>query len=58
MLAPDVVALFVEHVIRIHGLPSNIVSDWDPICTSHFWRRLLDLLGIHANRSSAFQTVL
>ena len=54
MPAPDVVALFVEHVIRIHGPPSNIVSDRDPIFTSHFWRRLLDLLGIHANGSSAF----
>ena len=54
MPAPDVAALFVEYVIRIHGLPSNIVSDRDPIFTSHFWRRLLDLLGIHANRSSAF----
>ena len=27
MPAPDVAALFVEHVIRIHDLPSNIVSD-------------------------------
>ena len=54
MPASDVAALFVQHVIRIHGLPSNIVSDRDPIFTSHFWRRLLVLLGIHANRSTAF----
>ena len=54
MPAPDVAALFVQHVIRLHGVPENIVSDRDPIFTSHFWRRLLELLGIHANRSTAF----
>ena len=54
MPAPDVAALFVQHVIRAHGLPANIVSHRDPIFTSRFLRRLLELLGIHANRSTAF----
>ena len=54
MPAPDVAALFVQHVIRAHGVPANIVSDRDPIFTSHFWRRLMELLGIHSNRSTAF----
>ena len=35
-------------------MPDILVSDRDPVFTSHFWRRLLDLLGIRANRSSAF----
>ena len=54
MPAPDVAALFIQNVIRLHGLPQNIVSDRDPIFTSHFWCRNLALLGIRANRSSAF----
>ena len=54
MPAPDVAALFVHNVIRVHGLPQTLMSDRDPVFTSHFWRRLLELLGIHANLSSAF----
>ena len=54
MPAPDVAALFLQQVVRLHGLPDVLVSDRDPIFTSHFWRRLLELLGIKANRSSAF----
>ena len=54
MSAPDVATLFLQHVIRAHGLPEILVSDRDPVFTSHFWRRLLQLLGIRANRSSAF----
>ena len=54
MAAPDVAALFLQHVVRVHGLPETLVSDRDPVFTSHFWRRLLELCGIWANRSSAF----
>ena len=54
MAAPDVAALFLQHVVRVHGLPETLVSDRDPVFTSHFWTRLLELCGIRANRSSAF----
>ena len=37
-----------------HGLLDTLVSDRDPVFTSHFWRRLLELCGIRANRSTAF----
>ena len=37
-------------------MPKTLVSDRDPIFTSHFSQRLLELSGIHANRSSAFHT--
>ena len=49
MAAPNVASLFLQH-----GLPDTLVSDWDPVFTSHFWRRLLELCGIRANRSTAF----
>lgn len=54
MSAPYVAALFLQHVIRVHGLPETLISDRDPIFTSHFWGRLIELLGIRANRSTAF----
>ena len=46
MSAPDVAALPLQHVVRVHGLPETLVSDRDPIFTSHFWRRLIEILGI------------
>ena len=36
MAAPDVATLFVQHVVRVHGLPQTLVSDRDPVFTSHF----------------------
>ena len=54
MSALDAAKLFVQHIIGVYGLPTSLVSDRDPVFTSHFWTRLLELLGIHANRSSAF----
>ena len=40
-------------MVRAHGLSDTLVSDRDPVFTSHFWRRLLELCGIQANRSTA-----
>ncbi|PON77485.1 Ribonuclease H-like domain containing protein [Parasponia andersonii] len=30
--------LYVENIIRLHGAPSSIVSDRDPMFTSKFWK--------------------
>ena len=54
MAAPEIEAVSLQQVVRLHGLPSSLISDRDPIFTSHFWRRLLELLGIYANRFTAF----
>ena len=54
MSAPDVATLFIQNVVRLHGVPETIISDRDPVFTSHFGRWLQELLGILANRSSAF----
>ena len=36
MTAQNVAALFIQHIIRIHGLSKTLVSDRDPVFTSHF----------------------
>ena len=54
MPADRVATLFLQHVVRLHGIPETIISDRDPVFTSRFWGRLLELMGIRANRSTAF----
>jgi len=34
----DLADLFLQQVIRPHGLPSSIISDRGPLFTSDFWK--------------------
>jgi Integrase core domain/Integrase zinc binding domain len=52
--AHDVASSFFEHIYTLHGLPTSIITDRDPIFTSKFWRELLKLFGIKLNMSSAY----
>ena len=45
--------LYVDNVVRLHGIPSSIVSDRDPRFTSKFWRALQRALGTELNLSTA-----
>ena len=37
---------FFQDIVRLHGLPSSIVSDRDPVFTSSFWKELFSLAGV------------
>ena len=37
--------LYVEEIVRLHGVPISIVSDRDPRFTSRFWSSLQDAMG-------------
>jgi hypothetical protein len=52
--APEVAQLFVEHVFRSHGVPSQFVSDRGAQFTSKFWQSFTQLLGISTAMSSAY----
>jgi hypothetical protein len=45
--------LFLDHVYRLHGLPTAIIADRDKIFTSKFWQTLFRLAGVQLRMSSA-----
>lgn len=40
------VQLYIQKIIRLHGIPMSIVSDRDSRFTSGFWKNLHKALGI------------
>ncbi|GAU49783.1 hypothetical protein TSUD_369070 [Trifolium subterraneum] len=53
-LVPRLAKIYVEQIIRLHGIPSSIVSDRDPKFTSRFWESLQEALGTKLRSSSAY----
>ncbi|CAH9074480.1 unnamed protein product [Cuscuta europaea] len=43
--AKSVVEIFLDGVVKHHGIPKSIVSDRDPVFTSQFWTALFTALG-------------
>ena len=46
--------LYVEEIVRLHGVPISIVLDRDPRFTSRFWSSLQDAMGTRLHFSTAF----
>ena len=46
--------LYIQHIVRLHGVPKSIVSDRDTRFTSKFWKSLQNALGTRLRFSSAF----
>jgi transposase InsO family protein len=47
-------ALFVNNVVRLHGLPATLISDRGPQFNDNFWAHTCEFLGIDKRMSSAF----
>jgi hypothetical protein len=45
---------FFDGVVRLHGFPSSIVSDRDPVFTGHVWCDLFKCAGVSLRMSIAF----
>jgi len=46
--------LYIKEIIKLHGVPSSIISDRDPRFTSRFWDNLQKALGTKVRLSSAY----
>ncbi|CAN6454212.1 unnamed protein product [Victoria cruziana] len=46
--------LYVNEIVRVHGIPKAIVSDRDPRFTFRFWKTFQNALGTQLKMSSAF----
>ncbi|XP_058775585.1 uncharacterized protein LOC131649851 [Vicia villosa] len=45
--------LFIAEIVRLHGVPSSIVSDRDPKFTSRFWKMFHKELGTRLDMSTS-----
>ena len=52
--ALQVAQVYLDHVYRLHGPPTSIVSDRDRIFLSKFWTELFKLMGTELKMSSAY----
>lgn len=52
--AKETAELLLQHIFRLHGLPTDIVSDRGPQFTSMFWKEFCNLLGASVSLSSGF----
>jgi hypothetical protein len=51
--AVNVARIFFDTVVKLHGVPTHIVSDRDPRFTSKFWKQLWSLLGTELKMSTS-----
>ncbi len=52
--AQDIAEIIFDHVYKLHGLPSAIVSDRDSLFTSLFWARLHKLISTKLKMSTSY----
>ena len=44
----------MDQIFKLHGMPTSIVSDRDPIFTSNFWQELFRLQGTQLKLSTSY----
>ena len=46
--------LFIAEIVKLHGVPINIVSDRDKIFVAHFWQSFQEAMGTELRLSTAY----
>ena len=46
--------LYIQEIVRLHGVPVSIVSDRDPRLTTHFWKNFQRAIGTQLMMTIAF----
>jgi len=46
--------LYVDEIVKLHGIPVSIISDRGPQFTSHFWKSFQKALGTRLDLGTAF----
>ena len=46
--------LYIQEIVRLHGVSVSIVSDRDPRFTTHFWKSFQRAMGTQLMMSTAF----
>ena len=49
-----VAALFAQNILKLHGMPTSIVSDKDPVFSAKFWAELFKLQRVQLVMSSTY----
>jgi Integrase core domain len=52
--AKEVAQEFLDCIYKLNVLPSKLITDRDPLFTSHFWQELMHRLGVQLNFSIAY----
>ncbi|BBH02927.1 transposable element gene [Prunus dulcis] len=52
--AATIAQLFMDHVFKLHGMPSSIVCDRDPVFVSDFWKEFFKLHDVALRMSSGY----
>ena len=47
-------SLFMQHIVRLHGIPRDIITDRGSLFTSGLWKQITERLGIERRLSTAF----
>lgn len=56
--AKGVAQVFLDSVVKLHGVPKTLVSDRDKVFTSSFWKNLFQLMEVKLLMSTAYHPQL
>jgi transposase InsO family protein len=51
---PDIARDFISEIVRLHGMPKNIISDRGLVFTGRFWTSFQEALGTKLNFSTTY----